>query len=75
MVGPTDSLVSELASIVGAEAVKSGDLDRLLYSKDAGVARGDVSVVVLPKTARLPRSSAPRWLMEWRLFRAAPEPA
>ncbi len=52
MVGPTDALVSELASIVGAEAVKSGALDRHLYSKDAGVARGDVSVVVLPKTAR-----------------------
>ncbi len=52
MVGPTDALVSELASIVGAEAVKSGALDRHLYSKDAGVVRGDVSVVVLPKTAR-----------------------
>ncbi|MEE8498218.1 MAG: FAD-binding protein, partial [Acidimicrobiia bacterium] len=52
MVGPTEALVSELASIVGADAVKSGVLDRHLYSKDAGVARGDVSVVVLPKTAR-----------------------
>ncbi len=52
MVAPADSLVSELASIVGADAVKAGDLDRYLYGGDAGVAHGDVSVVVLPKTVR-----------------------
>ena len=52
MLGSHDALVSELALIVGADAVKAGDLDRHLYGKDAGVARGEVSVVVLPKTAR-----------------------
>ena len=52
MVSSPNALVSELASIVGAAAVKDGDLDRFLYSTDAGVASGDVSVVVLPKTAR-----------------------
>ena len=52
MVGPPDVLVSELASIVGADAVRSGALDRHLFGKDAGVTRGEVSVVVLPKTAR-----------------------
>ena len=52
MVAPPGALVSELASIVGADAVRSGDLDRHLYSKDAGITRGEVLVVVLPKTAR-----------------------
>ncbi len=52
MVDPPDGLVSELAAIVGADAIKDSELDRYIYGKDAGFSRGDVSVVVLPKTAR-----------------------
>lgn len=46
-----DRLLRELTAIVGADGVRSGDLDRILYSKDAGVERGEVSVVVLPSSA------------------------
>jgi glycolate oxidase len=45
-----DRLVRDLTAIVCADGVRSGELDRLLYSKDAGVERGEVSVVVLPAT-------------------------
>jgi glycolate oxidase len=45
-----DRLVRDLVAIVGADGVRSGDLERLLYSKDAGVESGEVSVVVLPMT-------------------------
>jgi len=52
MVGSLDALVAEMTSIVGVDAVRAGELDRHLFGKDAGVTRGEVSVVVLPKTAR-----------------------
>jgi glycolate oxidase len=52
MVGSFDALVAEMTSIVGVDAVRASELDRHLFSKDAGITRGEVSVVVLPKTAR-----------------------
>jgi glycolate oxidase len=45
-----DRLISDLTAIVGVGGVRSGSLDRILYSKDAGVERGEVAVVVLPET-------------------------
>jgi glycolate oxidase len=45
-----DRLVRDLTAVVGRDGVRGGDLDRLLYSKDAGVEAGEVSVVVLPET-------------------------
>lgn len=42
-------LIEDLAAVVGGSHVLAGDLDRHLYSKDAGVFRGEASVVVLPK--------------------------
>jgi glycolate oxidase len=45
-----DRLVADLTAIVGADGVRAGALDRILYSKDAGVERGEVSVVVMPET-------------------------
>ncbi len=41
-------LVEDLADVVGAEHVLSDDLERFLYSKDAGVFRGTATVVVMP---------------------------
>ena len=52
MAGPPPALVDDLTAIVGADAVRTGQLDLHLFGKDAGVARGDVAVVVFPKTAR-----------------------
>lgn len=44
------ALVDDLVGLLGREAVLDGALDRYLYSKDAGVLRGDTAVVVLPET-------------------------
>ncbi len=52
MAGPPSELVADLTAIVGAAAVRTGPLDLHLFGKDAGVVRGDVSVVVFPKTSR-----------------------
>jgi glycolate oxidase len=43
-------LVSDLAAALGTERVGSDPLDRRLFSKDAGVSRGDVAVVTFPET-------------------------
>lgn len=47
-----DRLVSDLLTILGDDGVRYGELDRIVYSKDAGVERGEVAVVALPRTAR-----------------------
>lgn len=52
MQGLPSSFVAELVSIVGSDAVRSGDLDRYVFGKDAGATRGEASAVVLPGTAR-----------------------
>jgi glycolate oxidase len=41
-------LLEDLAAVVGTEHVLSDDLERFLYSKDAGVFRGTATVVVMP---------------------------
>lgn len=43
-------LVEDLADVVGAGHVLSGDLERHLYGKDAGVFRGSATVVVMPSS-------------------------
>jgi len=43
-------LAEDLAAVVGSEHVLTDELERFLYSKDAGVIRGTVSVVVMPET-------------------------
>ena len=48
---PVSSLVSDLIAAVGAGAVKAGPLDLRLFSKDAGVTRGEVSAVTFPEDA------------------------
>ena len=48
---PVSSLVSDLIAAVGADAVKAGPLDLRLFSKDAGVTRGEVSAVTFPEDA------------------------
>lgn len=46
----SDRLVRDLTAIVGIGAVRAGELDRVLFSKDAGVGAGPVVVAVLPET-------------------------
>jgi glycolate oxidase len=43
-------LAEDLAAVVGSEHVLTDELERFLYSKDAGVIRGTVTVVVMPET-------------------------
>ena len=47
----SDALVADLAQALGRERVKAEPLDRRLFSKDAGVTRGEVTAVVFPETA------------------------
>jgi glycolate oxidase len=44
------ALVNDLVALLGRETVLDGALDRHLYSRDAGVLRGDTTVVVLPES-------------------------
>src|SRR5688572_6709781 len=43
-------MIEELRAVLGAERVLESPLARHLYSKDAGVFRGDATVVVVPIT-------------------------
>jgi len=47
---PSDGLIAGLSRVVGGEHVLVDPLDRYVYGKDAGVYRGEVTVVVLPET-------------------------
>ncbi len=51
MRAPTSSLVSDLERGLGTESVRARPLDHLLFSKDAGVTRGDVVAATFPRTA------------------------
>lgn len=42
------TLVADLVAALGADAVRAQTVDRVLFSKDAGVTRGEVHAVVLP---------------------------
>ncbi len=42
------SLVADLTAALGEDAVRAGAVDRVLFSKDAGVTRGEVLAAVLP---------------------------
>ncbi len=44
------TLFDDLTAVVGADHVLADALDRYLYSKDAGVYRGEVTVIVMPET-------------------------
>ncbi|MDH5504267.1 MAG: FAD-binding oxidoreductase, partial [Acidimicrobiia bacterium] len=45
------TLVADLVTQLGEDKVLSEPLERYLYGTDGGVARGEASVVVLPRTA------------------------
>jgi glycolate oxidase len=44
-------LVADLEAVLGRERVRAGPMERRLFSKDAGVTRGEVLVVTFPETA------------------------
>ena len=44
------TLFDDLTAVVGADHVLADALDRYLYGKDAGVYRGEVTVIVMPET-------------------------
>jgi glycolate oxidase len=44
------ALLQDLTTVLGRERVMGEALDRYLYAKDAGVYRGEATVVVLPET-------------------------
>lgn len=44
------SLIDDLVTVLGTERVSTGQLDRYLYAKDAGVYRGEATAVVFPET-------------------------
>jgi glycolate oxidase subunit GlcD len=46
----SNALVSDLTAALGKDAVRSGPLDRRLFSKDAGVARGEVVAITYPSS-------------------------
>ncbi|MEX1208998.1 MAG: FAD-linked oxidase C-terminal domain-containing protein [Acidimicrobiia bacterium] len=50
MAAPSD-LVVDLISELGSEAVRFEPLDRRLFSKDAGVTRGEVVAITFPRSA------------------------
>lgn len=47
---PGMSLQTDLIGLLGTDRVLASGLDRYLYGKDAGVYRGEVTVVALPET-------------------------
>ena len=49
---PTSPVVDDLVGALGAHAVRSAPLDRRLFSKDAGVTRGEVVAITFPTDAR-----------------------
>ena len=44
------TLIDELNSLLGSERVRDHPLDLEVFSKDAGVTKGDVIAAVLPET-------------------------
>ena len=55
MVGQTDSvtipLAVELSAALGADKVRTGDLERALYAHDASILEGEAGVVCFPESA------------------------
>lgn len=46
-----DALLEDLTAALGGDRVRAKQIDRHLFSKDAGVTRGDVVAVTFPETA------------------------
>ena len=44
------SLLEDFVALLGPDRVLSGNLERQLYSKDAGVFRGETSMIVIPES-------------------------
>ena len=49
--GGGSDLVGDLVEALGSDSVRSEPLDRLLFSKDAGVTRGEVVAITFPESA------------------------